>query len=76
MCFINSENVRDLSQPFGGTKASAARASPSAIPARRVSRLNDKRLTALDRTGDPPTLSRPGTGTRQGGRLDPCHWSE
>ena len=22
MCFVNSQNVRDLRQPFGGTKAS------------------------------------------------------
>ena len=32
MCFVNSQNVRDLRQPFGGTKASArgARAAPGA----------------------------------------------
>jgi hypothetical protein len=35
MCFVNSQNVRDLRQPFGGTKASAAPGAKAAPGATR-----------------------------------------
>ena len=59
MCFVNSQNVRDLRQPFGGTKASAW----DVRAAHGVTRYSSSRRTSVSasvhiifRTGAPEWL--------------------
>ena len=42
MCFVNSQNVRDLRQPFGGTKASRYRARGRHLELRGVPRAEER----------------------------------
>ena len=42
MCFVNSQNVRDLRQPFGGTKASGHRARGRHLELRGVPRAEER----------------------------------
>ena len=42
MCFVNSQNVRDLRQPFGGTKASRHRPRRRHLELRGVLRAEER----------------------------------
>ena len=49
MCFVNSQNVRDLRQPFGGTKASRHRPRRRHLELRGVLRAEERlRVARLD----------------------------
>ena len=50
MCFVNSQNVRDLRQPFGGTKASRHRARGRHLELRGVPRAEERLRVAGHRT--------------------------